>query len=149
MEGAWLYKINYEEYKKHEQETDERLAELSHEKNKENGLISAYLIRVNTEFPTRDEIYGNYYVLVGGDKNYSHEAVEQVVFGLDDRYPAYKEAKTKYTTRRKEMTEDDFECLVNSEQNVFVFYELTDFDGDLDYLIGQVKEQGNFIKKVF
>ena len=84
MYGAYLYRLNYEEYKKNESETDERITQLSLENEEEEteALDEAYIIRLDdAEFM----IDGNrYFLLLIGSHRFNADYVEDVLYGKEE-----------------------------------------------------------------
>ena len=145
MYGAFLYRLNYEEYKKNELEMDEKIRMLSIEGDDEEiePLDEAYIIRVDDE---EFRVDGNeYYLLLVGSHRFDADYIEDILYGNEADYARYKELKKKET---KEMTSEELAEVVHL-QSQFIPQEPDD-----EYIFEEIVEEektecGEMIKQIF
>ena len=145
MYGAYLYRLNYEEYKKNEIEMDEKIKQLSVESEDEEieALEEAYIVRVDDE---EFRINGNqYYLLLIGDHHFDADYIEDVLYGNEESYARYKELKKKefkkLTIEEKEETIDLQSHFIAQEPDDESIFEDMVYEGDT--------EHGEMLKQVF
>ena len=145
MYGAYLYRLNYEEYKKNELELDEKIKQLSVESDDEEieALEEAYIVRVDDE---EFRINGNqYYLLLIGDHHFDADYIEDVLYGNEEDYARYKELKKKefkkLTIEEKEETIDLQSHFIAQEPDDESIFEDMVYEGDT--------EHGEMLKQVF
>lgn len=149
MYGGFLYRLNYEEYKKRELEIDEKIEKLSLESEDENiaPLDEAYIIRFDTEdneeFGINDK---GYFVLLVGDSDFDKAYADEVIFGLDESYSRYVELKNMSAkSMDSDLVEERFDL---SER--FVAYCDEDVSEIADEIVYKEKsEYGEVIKRIF
>ena len=95
MYAGFLYRLNYEDYQKREQELDGRIKQLSL-KNADEDITpvdEAYIIRIGGE---KISASGHFLLLVG-DHHYDAEYIEEVLCGQEEAYVRHKELQKKDT----------------------------------------------------
>ena len=149
MYGAWLYRLNYEEYKNKEKEIDEKLKKLFEENEDDEDiepLDEAYIIRFDTEnnedFSVQDS---GYFVLLVGDSNYDYEYADNVIYGLSERYSEYIELKNNDIEAMDSATLDKFYEL----DSYFTPYEDEDVNEITEGLFSGECDHGEVIKTIF
>ena len=86
MYAGFLYRLNYEDYRKREQELDEKIKQLSRE-----NVDKSYIIRIGGEkIPA-----SGYFLLLVGDHHYDAEYIEDVLYGQEETYARHKELQKK------------------------------------------------------
>lgn len=145
MYGAYLYRLNYEEYKKNEIEMDEKIEQLSVESEDEEieALDEAYIIRVDAEEFRIDD--NQYYLLLIGDHHFDADYIEDVLYGNEEAYARYKELKKKES---KEMSSNELEEVVHL-QNRFIAQEPEDESVFEEMVYEGNTEYGEMLKQVF
>lgn len=86
MYAGFLYRLNYEDYKKREQELDEKIKQLSRE-----NVDKSYIIRIGGEKISAS----GYFLLLVGDDHYDAEYIEDVLYGQEETYARHKELQKK------------------------------------------------------
>ena len=113
MYGGFLYRLNYEEYKKHETEMDEKIEQLSLESEDEEiePLDEAYIVRVDED----DIAVGDkgYFLLLVGDHHFDADYIEEVLYGQEPSYARYRELQEKES---KEMTREELIEAMNLQE---------------------------------
>ena len=145
MYGGFLYRINYEEYKKNELEMDEKIKKLSIEGENEDiePLDEAYIIRVDDE---EFRIDGNeYYLLLIGDHRFDADYIEDVLYGNEEAYARYKELNKKES---KEMSSEELAEVVHLQSH-FIAQEPDDVDVFEEMVYEGNTEYGEMLKQVF
>ena len=144
MYGAFLYRINYEEYKKNELEMDEKIVRLSVESDDEEieVLDEAYIVRIDGEGFEEDN---KFFLLLIGDHHYDAEYIEDVLYGQDPSYVRYKE-----------LGEKPFEVLATEErrelirlQNKYIAREPEDVEALEEVVYEGPTEYGEMLKQIF
>lgn len=146
MYGAYLYSLNYEEYKKNEIEMDEKITQLSLEREDDEeieALDEAYIVRVDDEDFMID---GNqYYLLLVGDHHFDADYIEDVLYGKEESYARYKELRKKeFKTMTMEEKEETFVL-----QSLFIPQEPEDVEVFEDIVTEGKTEYGEMLKQVF
>lgn len=145
MYGGYLYRLNYEEYKKNELEMDEKIKKLSIEGEDEDiePLDEAYIIRVDDE---EFRIDGNeYYLLLIGDHRFDADYIEDVLYGNEESYARYKELSKKES---KEMSSEELAEVVHLQSH-FIAQEPDDVDVFEEMVYEGNTEYGEMLKQVF
>ncbi len=93
MYAGFLYQLNYENYRKREQELDEKIKQLAQESDDEEitAVDEAYIIRIGGEKISAS----GYFLLLVGDHHYDAEYIEDVLYGQDETYARHKELQKK------------------------------------------------------
>lgn len=112
MTGRWLCRLNYEDYKKHEKEIDKKLLSLKEPTDEYEGLDNLYIIEANLEEDGKER--DHFLMFEGQYNNCPFRLIEDTLYEREERYIRLKKLDEKYKTRKKEMTEDDYEEAVNS-----------------------------------
>ena len=86
MYAGFLYRLNYEDYRKREQELDEKIKQLSRE-----NVDKSYIIRIGGEKISAS----GYFLLLVGDDHYDAEYIEDVLYGQEETYARHKELQKK------------------------------------------------------
>ena len=86
MYAGFLYRLNYEDYKKREQELDEKIKQLSRE-----NVDKSYIIRIGGEKISAS----GYFLLLVGYHHYDAEYIEDVLYGQEETYARHKELQKK------------------------------------------------------
>lgn len=145
MYGAFLYRLNYEEYKKNELEMDEKIKMLSEEGEDEEieALDEAYIIRVDDEeFRINDN---EYYLMLVGSHRFDADYIEDVLYGNEESYTRYKELKNKeFKTMTMEEKEETIEL-----QSQFIAQEPDDECVFEDMVYEEDTEYGEMLKQIF
>ena len=144
MYGAYLYRLNYEEYKKNEIEMDEKITQLSVESDDEEiqALDEAYIVRVDDE---EYRINGNqYFLLLIGDHRFDADYIEDVLYGNEEDYVRYKELKKDFksmtTTEKEEVLDLQSRFIAHEPEDEAIFEDMV-YEGDTEY--------GEMLKQVF
>ncbi|MBQ7956111.1 MAG: hypothetical protein IJ282_10230 [Lachnospiraceae bacterium] len=145
MYGAFLYRLNYEEYKKNELEMDKKIKMLSEEGEDEEieALDETYIIRVDDEEFRIDD--NEYYLMLVGSHRFDADYIEDVLYGNETDYARYKELKKKET---KEMTSEELAEVVHL-QSQFIAQEPDDVDIFEEMVYDGNTEYGEMLKQVF
>jgi len=145
MYGAFLYRLNYEEYKKNELEMDEKIKMLSEEGEDEEieALDEAYIIRVDDEEFRIDD--NEYYLMLVGSHRFDADYIEDVLYGNEEAYVRYKEMKKKdfkkMTIEEKEEKLDlKSHFIAHDPEDASVFEEMV-YEGNTEY--------GEMLKQIF
>ena len=93
MYAGFLYRLNYEDYLKIEQELDEKIKQLVKESDDEDiiPVDEAYIIRIGGE---KISEIGHFLLLVG-DRHYDAEYIEDVLYEHEEAYARHKELQKK------------------------------------------------------
>ena len=93
MYAGFLYRLNYEDYQKREQELDEKIKHLALESDDEDisPVDEAYIIRIGGE---KISASGHFLLLVG-DRHYDAEYIEDVLYEHEEAYARHKELQQK------------------------------------------------------
>lgn len=147
MYGAFLYQLNYEEYKKNELELDEKIKQLSIESDDEEieALDEAYIIRVDAEDVVRCN--SKYYLILIGDHHYDAEYIEDVLYGQDLSYARYKELDKKFS-EGEELTSEEWGEVMRLQNN-YIAYEPEDVDALEEIVYEENSEFGQMLKRIF
>ena len=148
MYGGFLYRLNYEEYKKKEAEIDVKLKKLS-EEDEENEdfapIEEAYIIKLDTEdedFYIQDS---GYFVLLVGDYDFNYDYADDVIYGLEESYARYVELKNK---SKDEMNEDLLWEKVELK-DYFTPYQEEEVAEIIDEILEGEADYGEVIKQIF
>lgn len=160
MYGAYLYRLNFEEYQKRELEIDEKIKRLSVESEDEDdeyeALDGAYILRVNKKLPLvdmEDEDDEDFmldpgcFVLFIGDSHYDNQYADEVIFGLDSRYEKYKEWKDMDSSLLDDEAINERYKLSNSV--FYVYFEEAGRVADEIVFNKEKSQYGDVIKKIF
>ena len=145
MYGGFLYRLNYEEYKKNEREMDEKIKKLSVEGDDEEiePLDEAYIIRIDAEDYMIDN--NRYFLLLVGDHHFDADYIEDVLYGQEAAYARYIELKKKET---KEMTSEELAEVVHLQSH-FIAQEPED-ESVLEEMVYEGNtEYGEMLKQIF
>jgi len=145
MYGAFLYRLNYEEYKKNEIEMDEKITQLSVESEDEEieALDEAYIVRVDDKDFMTDN--NQYYLLLIGDHHFDADYIEDVLYGNEASYARYKELNKKES---KEMTSEELSEVVHL-QEYFIAQEPEDESVFEEMVYEGNTEYGEMLKQIF
>jgi len=145
MYGAFLYRLNYEEYKKNEVEMDEKITQLSVESEDEEieALDEAYIIRVDAEEFMIDN--NQYYLLLVGDHHFDADYIEDVLYGNEAVYARYKELNKKES---KEMSSEELAEVVRLQSH-FIAQEPEDESVFEEMVYEGNTEYGEMLKQIF
>lgn len=93
MYAGFLYRLNYEDYQKREQELDEKIKQLALESDDEDitPVDEAYIIRIGGEKTTES----GYFLLLVGDQHYDAEYIEDALYEQEETYARHKELQKK------------------------------------------------------
>ena len=151
MYGGFLYRLNYEEYKKNESEMDEKIKQLSVESDDEDmeALDEAYIIRVyDEEFMINDIFMINdnqYFLLLVGDHHFDADYIEEVLYGKEASYARYKELNKKEV---KDMSLEEIEEEWRL-QSYFIAHEPKDASVLEEMVYEKDTEYGEMLKRIF
>ena len=145
MYGGFLYRLNYEEYKKNEIEMDEKIKKLSVESEDEEieALDEAYIIRVDDEDFMIDN--NQYYLLLVGSHRFNADYIEEVLYGNEESYARYKELNKKES---KDMSGEELAEVVHL-QRYFIAQEPDDESIFEDMVYEGNTEYGEMLKQIF
>ena len=168
MYGAYLYRLNFEEYQKRELEIDEKIKRLSVESEDEDdeyeALDGAYILRVNKKLPLVDMeddmeddeeddeeddfmLEPGCFVLFIGDSHYDNQYADEVIFGLDSRYEKYKEWDGMEISKLDDESKDEWYKL--SDSVFHVYFEEAGRVADEIVFNKEKSQYGDVIKKIF
>lgn len=147
MDGAFLYRLNYEAYKKQEAEMDAKIMKLSEEGEDEDimPLDEAYIIKLDTEdedFYIQDS---GYFVLLIGDYDFDCDYADDIIYGLEESYARYVELKNK---TKDEMTLELLEECVDLKE-YFTPYQDEEVTEIMDEILSGEADYGEVIKQIF
>ena len=86
MYAGFLYRLNYDDYRKREQELDEKIKQMCRE-----NVDKSYIIRIGGEKISTS----GYFLLLVGDHHYDAEYIEDVLYGQEETYARHKELQKK------------------------------------------------------
>lgn len=152
MDGIFLYRLNYEEYKKKEAEIDAKLMKLSEEDEEDEDIMpldEAYIVRFDTEdnedFDVQDS---GYFVVLIGDYDYNTDYAEEVILSLDDSYARYKELKS---LDKDKITDKEALSAVVDLMNLNDYFFIGEGEADeiIDEILAGEADYGEVIKQIF
>ena len=93
MYAGFLYRLNYEDYQKREQELDEKIKQLALESDDEDitPVDEAYIIRIGGEKTSES----GYFLLLVGDQHYDAEYIEDALYEQEETYARHKKLQKK------------------------------------------------------
>ena len=143
MYAGFLYRLNYEVYRKREQELDEKIKQLALENDDEDitPVDEAYIIRIGGE---KISASGHFLLLVG-DQHYDADYIEDVLYGQEEAYARHKELQQKDI---KSMTWEELQ-----EGSSLWEKFAPDAEGDLtkfaEWIVEEKPGCGEVIKRIF
>ena len=93
MYAGFLYRLNYEDYQKREQELDEKIKQLALKSDDEDitPVDEAYIIRIGGEKTSESGCF----LLLVGDQHYDAEYIEDALYEQEETYARHKELQKK------------------------------------------------------
>ena len=147
MYGGFLYRMDYEDYKKREHEIDEQIKRLSLESDDEDivPIDEAYIIRID-ECEVDYEISARgYFVLLVGEHHHDVDYIEKVLYGDDMSYLRYRELLNKEI---KAMTSEEIQE-EGTLREKFLPLSNEDLPGILEEIVAGESDCGEVIKQIF